>query len=856
MPPKKKSAPAREPSAAARVKAAKTVYVHVSGTPRSVAALLWTLQQGRLDAKVVYTPTLCGSSGSVRTVLSPVTRSYVQALAKAYDLKYSEGWEAGPGIEHVQGNSIPTTAYLTPFADRGEADAFALLDQAHVRPHPGVTLGVKNICADVELKKAAKKKQVGFERALAAAAVLSGSFPEDFALFDEGEHRERTFSSWSHLVENGTPYPHKTAPKLWERFGSPGTYMCSWCGRTKGDTSSPPPTDLEGKRIDCPLCPARDGAPPAEVERDEDTEWPVHGPWTKAQEAQRQILRTVLDEERKKQARRPAKTPSEDDPKTWLRPPQSAEARAEWQAGYDRREAEREAEAARFAEKGRRAPSAVAPASPRVMREEAARQARAEKKAGKAPKTAEKAFPPVRVLYRYTKRRDRVLALPKGVMLLFSYGSNSPEQLEERLGRKVDAIRGYVANMRRAFVGHSKTWGGATATLEPAEGETTFGSLVAVTEADLKKLDVYEGAPRVYRRVMIPVVSPDWDGSPAENVTAVVYLATSTDHGKPTAAYEKAIEKNLRAVWGETDEERRRAAPIPRHPFYTGEYQDEIARRVAKRSRADAFEQALAADVREREASGGVDYSVWIKLAKNNGEALDVVKHIHDELHRLLKSAWPSDASMPLPSTSGDRDAQEGRSRWRVMLKGVSGTKEGARIREIGRQWAIIDKERKHKRFTKAGDETRREERRVDTWAEDKDSYQRKVEDLGDRTDDFVALMHEAKDAVDAETVLQAWGHALLEAFGGELPKYEDQRGRAIHQTPKSDRDKKATAKGSFVVLGALDEYVRGGMPTWKAAIAKLPADKQKRARSLLEQYPKLLDAPELDTNLHEAGRR
>jgi hypothetical protein len=56
-------------------------------------------------------------------------------------------------------------------------------------------------------------------------------------------------------------------------------------------------------------------------------------------------------------------------------------------------------------------------------------------------------------------------------MYLFSYGSNHPDQLADRLER---VVRGYGASLhgyRRVFRGHSQLWGGGVASLRKASGD-------------------------------------------------------------------------------------------------------------------------------------------------------------------------------------------------------------------------------------------------------------------------------------------------------------------------------------------------------------------------------------------------
>lgn len=197
-----------------QVRAANDVYVHVSGSPRSVAALLWTFQQGRMDAKVVYYPTRCEGSVHVEGVQSPLTRSYVKALAEAFGLEYLERGEV-VDVENVtvSGSSLPGSATVAPFAGRSEEDALELLDVAGVRPHPGVVLGGKSLCDDAALKRLAKRPQHDFEHSLAAAMVLSSDFPAELLFYGDGQARVKDAARRPSAPAKSAPKKSASKPK-------------------------------------------------------------------------------------------------------------------------------------------------------------------------------------------------------------------------------------------------------------------------------------------------------------------------------------------------------------------------------------------------------------------------------------------------------------------------------------------------------------------------------------------------------------------------------------------------------------------------------------------------------------------
>jgi len=129
-------------------------------------------------------------------------------------------------------------------------------------------------------------------------------------------------------------------------------------------------------------------------------------------------------------------------------------------------------------------------------------------------------------------------------MYLFSYGSNSPRQLAERLGHPVKGRAAFVSGHLRAFRGWSNRWEGGVATLIPGRGNT-YGYVAEVTPEDLAILDRYEGvATGNYRRATLTVTTSD-----GEAVPAVVYLASSTEKNAPSRAYKRAVAETIGAFW-------------------------------------------------------------------------------------------------------------------------------------------------------------------------------------------------------------------------------------------------------------------------------------------------------------------
>jgi gamma-glutamylcyclotransferase len=144
------------------------------------------------------------------------------------------------------------------------------------------------------------------------------------------------------------------------------------------------------------------------------------------------------------------------------------------------------------------------------------------------------------------------------VTYLFSYGSNHPKQLEERLGHPVVTLPAFATNYERVFRGHSRYWSGAgVASIEKKPGATTYGLVCLVSKEDLARMDRFEGVPFAYRREQIPV---SLDG---EMHRAHVYIANSREFNPPARDYLKAIARTINTHWrGESGRVRPEDIPI------------------------------------------------------------------------------------------------------------------------------------------------------------------------------------------------------------------------------------------------------------------------------------------------------
>ncbi len=135
---------------------------------------------------------------------------------------------------------------------------------------------------------------------------------------------------------------------------------------------------------------------------------------------------------------------------------------------------------------------------------------------------------------------------------LFSYGSNSGEQLTERLGRKVKPKAAYAEGYQRVFRGHSRRWNGGVASLLKKTDGTTYGSATELRSGDLDKLDVFEGVSLgKYKRIDLFVKMKD--GATWRDVVAYAYVSTSTEYNEPTRAYLEATARTVGEFWSGED---------------------------------------------------------------------------------------------------------------------------------------------------------------------------------------------------------------------------------------------------------------------------------------------------------------
>jgi len=129
---------------------------------------------------------------------------------------------------------------------------------------------------------------------------------------------------------------------------------------------------------------------------------------------------------------------------------------------------------------------------------------------------------------------------PLARSLVFSFGSNLHEpQLRERCPDAMQVGPATLHGFRLAFVGHSARWGGAVATVRPTAKAETPGELVLLTDADLARLDGFEGAPQVYKRTRVQVQT--WAASGAARAVSAWTYTRDGGEADPSLTYVSRI---------------------------------------------------------------------------------------------------------------------------------------------------------------------------------------------------------------------------------------------------------------------------------------------------------------------------
>ena len=121
--------------------------------------------------------------------------------------------------------------------------------------------------------------------------------------------------------------------------------------------------------------------------------------------------------------------------------------------------------------------------------------------------------------------------------LYFAYGSNLHKgQMKGRCPDSVPVAKALLYDYKLVFRG--------VADIIPSAGDTVIGAVYAVSKADRDALDIYEGYPRLYRRIWVPVLV---EGKGFTK--AFVYVMNSSKLSPPAKYYLDIIKEGYKH-WG------------------------------------------------------------------------------------------------------------------------------------------------------------------------------------------------------------------------------------------------------------------------------------------------------------------
>ena len=124
-------------------------------------------------------------------------------------------------------------------------------------------------------------------------------------------------------------------------------------------------------------------------------------------------------------------------------------------------------------------------------------------------------------------------------MFLFSYGSNSIEQIKERLStnRVLLYKNAYMKDYIRIFGGKSKKWNGGVASIYPKKNKKVYGIAIDINENELIELNKFESG---YFLEIKKIIIDDTE------IDCYVYIKKNNKFNLlPSESYLEAINKML-----------------------------------------------------------------------------------------------------------------------------------------------------------------------------------------------------------------------------------------------------------------------------------------------------------------------
>ena len=131
-------------------------------------------------------------------------------------------------------------------------------------------------------------------------------------------------------------------------------------------------------------------------------------------------------------------------------------------------------------------------------------------------------------------------------MYYFAYGPNlNRKQLLECCPDSKTRFLATLHNYKLVFVGWSRQWRGGVASIKSFRGERVLGGVYEISEADLRRLDKYEGYPTNYNRMKVTVFNEN-----GEAFEAVTYIKSGQlEEASPSKEYLAVIQQGYRD-WG------------------------------------------------------------------------------------------------------------------------------------------------------------------------------------------------------------------------------------------------------------------------------------------------------------------
>ena len=127
-------------------------------------------------------------------------------------------------------------------------------------------------------------------------------------------------------------------------------------------------------------------------------------------------------------------------------------------------------------------------------------------------------------------------------MNYFAYASNlSQKQMHERCPDSKPLFVATLPHYKLVFLGWSRQWHGATASIRVFRGEKVLGAVYDVTEQCMRQLDKFEAG---YNRLKVTVFSED--NEPVEALTYIRGGQVQVEEAKPSPEYLAVIQQGYR----------------------------------------------------------------------------------------------------------------------------------------------------------------------------------------------------------------------------------------------------------------------------------------------------------------------